>query len=802
MLERIFQEPKFRVCCLGAIKLVEAGSGTDMTPTSRKTRALLGYLCIVGKPVGRERLASLLWGDRGDEQARASLRQAIYELRSLLGGDNLLKVERDTIAAGDDVGTDIAEILAAAQSGDLEQLGQSLSEWRGDFFEELPSIDPTFDSWLQSERPRVLDSLVAAVTEAAKAGMAKGEIDPARKVVGLLQQHDGTNEVVLRLALKLDHLAGDSAALHRRYERFRELLRSDLGAAPAAETRRLFDELATISSAPDLSVSSSSNSNTAEDMNACAQYGDEPGPAKPVPSFIAQATAGTDVETRLSHSPIRSGQWFKLGAVLFVIVFLSVLAWVIWNHAREAASSRQEPFLAVMPFQDLGADPQSRDFSSRISREIAEALLQTTKIHVAAAPSSLRLPNADSPAATHVLSGSVERAGSRIHIIAQLMDIADDRVVWGHAYDETMSQIPGSRRDIAAQIAGALGKLLSSDSFSAAPMGSAAYEHYLKGRSLFRRNDSRGAVAELEAATGVAPDFANAWATLGAARLRLAMDARDPSMAGAARAAAQRAIALDSNNGEAQGVLAMLIPATRLSEIDRMLDRALRADPYNAQLLGWRGEFLMFVGRNHEALDALTRAFVLDRETPGVAPNLVLASLKSGRLERAGEILDLMNRSRDNRLRTGLTDLRLKYFLYRMDWFGMATWLSALPDRLSPPVAAFLRLCRETATALATRDTDKFVRLRAGWRTESSFDPDAAVQFLSALGDVDGALAVVQSAVTSRRNEAFLTDPEWEALFVPDLVPLRSDPRVPVLLAQWGLSEFWRATNHPPDYTR
>src|SRR5580658_8448107 len=135
MLERIFQEPKFRVCCLGAIKLVEAGSGTDMTPASRKTRALLGYLCVVGKPVGRERLASLLWGDRGDEQARASLRQAIYELRSLLGGNHLVKAERDTVAAGDGVSTDLSEIMAAAAAGDLEQLGQALSAWRGDFFE-------------------------------------------------------------------------------------------------------------------------------------------------------------------------------------------------------------------------------------------------------------------------------------------------------------------------------------------------------------------------------------------------------------------------------------------------------------------------------------------------------------------------------------------------------------------------------------------------------------------------------------------------------------------------------------------
>jgi hypothetical protein len=136
------------------------------------------------------------------------------------------------------------------------------------------------------------------------------------------------------------------------------------------------------------------------------------------------------------------------------------------------------------------------------------------------------------------------------------------------------------------------------------------------------------------------------------------------------------------------------------------------------------------------------------------------------------------------------------------NWFGLATYLSAPPDHLSPNVAAFLRLCRETAIAFATRETDRFDRLRTSWRKESTVDLDDTVEFLSALGDDSGALDAVQSAVRSRRNNAFLTDPQWEALFGPDLVPLRSDPRVPALLARWGLTDYWQATNRSPDYTR
>ncbi|HEY3637116.1 MAG TPA: BTAD domain-containing putative transcriptional regulator [Rhizomicrobium sp.] len=786
MLERIFQEPKFRVCCLGGIKLIEAGSNTDMTPAGRKTRALLGYLCIVGKPVGRERLASLLWGDRGDEQARASLRQAIYELRSLLGGEHLIKVERDTVAVGDDVGTDLAAILAAAHSGDLEELGHALAAWRGDFLEDLSSIDISFDAWLRTERLRVQESLIGAATEAVKSGMARGEVDAARKIVNLLQQHDGTNEVVVRLGLRLDHLAGDSGGLHRRYERFRELLKAELNAAPSVETKLLFDELTAKSSAVEIPVASLSSDDTLEEA--------------PPPPVSAPLPERIDAELIVPVQPAVSNHWPKFVVALLAISALCLVIWFVWSAWYKAAPPRVEPLLAVMPFQGLSTDSDSRAFAGGISNEIADALRQTTKIRVAPAPSGF--PHANAPAATHVLSGSVERTGGKLHVIVQLMDITDDRVVWGHAYDRALSQTPELRHDVATQIAGALGKLLTSDSFSQVPMGSAAYDHYLKGRSLFRQNEPDAASAELEDSIRLAPGFANAWSSLATVRLRLARDTHDSSLAHAASAAAERAIALDPNNGEAQGVLAMLMPSTHLIEIDRQFERALRAQPDNTQLLVWHGEFLMYVGRSHEALDELKRAYILDRTTPDVAANLALAALRSGRLDEAKEILDILGPGTDDASRLAYFNFHMKYFLYHRNWFGLANYLTVMPERISPQLAAFLRLCRDTATAFATHETGRLDGLHADWRREASIDPDDATQFLSALDDYDGSMDAIQPAAKSSRNNTLLTDPKWEALFVPNLLALRRDPHFDALLTQWGLSDYWRVTNHLPDYMR
>ncbi|HEX4080030.1 MAG TPA: BTAD domain-containing putative transcriptional regulator [Rhizomicrobium sp.] len=639
MLERVFQEPKFRVCCLGRFKLVEASSGTDMTPASRKARALVGYLCAVGRPVGRERLASLLWGDRGDEQARASLRQAIYELRSMLAGDRLLKLERDTVAIGDDIGTDVAAIIAAAQSGDLEQLGNVLTEWQGDFFEDLPSIDESFDAWLQSERPRVHESLIAAAVEAARAAMAAGEIDPARKIVGLLQQREGTSEIVLRLGLELDYHAGDSAALHRRYERFRELLKAELDAAPALETQRLFQSLSARSSVPAGNIAPEPANDVADSTRDYIPSIARPKQPRAMPS-------AADVESLVSYPPAHADRSIRIAGAAFAVVGFCVLAWTVWSLLHKAV------------------------------------------------PPSVHL----SPAVTNVSSTT-----------------GPERLLLG--IDTHSEQSP---------------------------------DHF----------------AAIEKA---------------------------------ARTSAERASGRDPNDGEALGVLAVLTPSTRLQALDRLFQHALRSDPDNAQLLNWHGRFLMTVGRNHEALGELTRAYERDRAAPSIASNLILAFLLVGRFEEAREIIDLDRRGSSAER---FFPLHVKYFLYKRDWFGLANYLHALPDYLSPPRAAFFRLCRETAIAFVAREVDRFGPLRASWRTETSVDPDDAVQFLSALGDDEGALGIVESVVRSRRNDDLLTGPGWEPLFGPHLVALHRDPRVVMLFEQWGLSDYWMTVGHRPDFMR
>ena len=98
--------------------------GQPIDLRSKKAQALLIYLALTGKPHSREHLATLLWGDRYDDQARRSLRQALHALRKAVGpdvvvGDDHLSISSDM--AGVETG---AQMLPGFHSG-----SESFDDW-------------------------------------------------------------------------------------------------------------------------------------------------------------------------------------------------------------------------------------------------------------------------------------------------------------------------------------------------------------------------------------------------------------------------------------------------------------------------------------------------------------------------------------------------------------------------------------------------------------------------------------------------------------------------------------------------
>src|SRR5262245_11508547 len=120
-----------RLRVLGGFHLTGA-DGSDLSPPGKKLRALVALLALApedGWP--RERLTAFLWGDRDDEQARGSLRQALAELRRSLG-DAALQADRETVAFNPGaVSVDAQEFTGLA----TENVAQASALYRGDLLD-------------------------------------------------------------------------------------------------------------------------------------------------------------------------------------------------------------------------------------------------------------------------------------------------------------------------------------------------------------------------------------------------------------------------------------------------------------------------------------------------------------------------------------------------------------------------------------------------------------------------------------------------------------------------------------------
>lgn len=147
--------------------------GRPVLARRRKELALLAYLTRRSpRPADRAALASLLWGSRGDEaRARASLRQALFDLREALGDD---VVQADQATARVDPRTitlDVASFEAAVAAG---RLAEAAAHWQGPFLDGLEDLgDESWLTWVQSERAALrakFGVVLSQLTDAAEAG--------------------------------------------------------------------------------------------------------------------------------------------------------------------------------------------------------------------------------------------------------------------------------------------------------------------------------------------------------------------------------------------------------------------------------------------------------------------------------------------------------------------------------------------------------------------------------------------------------------------------------------------------------
>jgi adenylate cyclase len=423
------------------------------------------------------------------------------------------------------------------------------------------------------------------------------------------------------------------------------------------------------------------------------------------PSAATPPAAGTPV----SHSvvtPIQGARRTRLYVLLALgLGLLTAIAalqpWHLLAGRHEAArvgtavsdaGAAAQKSVAVLPFTDMSEKHDQEYFSDGLSEELIDVLAKVPNLRVPARTSSFSFKGRAATigqigrelGVTHVLEGSVRKAGEHMRITAQLVRTDNGFHVWSQTYDREVRDVFAVQDDIAQAVAEQLKTALLITPAQEAHQTANVEAHnlYLKGRFLADRDtpaDLGQAVLLYEQALQLDPSYAQAWAWLAYAHIRRIAQGGEPDSAEnheRALTAAKRAIELNPNLPEGYSSLATvnmqferdwaaaaqaLDKAAALDPNHVLVDqirghlsaaigtpeeamahfrRAVDADPLNMLPRKYLGRALYYQGRPAEAVAELRRAIEINPQFPGLHYELGRALLQSNQPEAANAAFD------------------------------------------------------------------------------------------------------------------------------------------------------------------
>ena len=228
----------FKLQLLGGFK-AQIEAGLEIVIPARKGRALLAILAV--SPSGaasREKLAALLWSDRGEDQARSSLRQTLTVLRKELGmtGANLLVADdqRVELARGT-MDIDAVSIVSLSKSNDVLSLRRAANLYQGEFLADGEVSDPLFEEWLAGERSRFRDLMISIFDRLLTLEPVAERVALAKRLLAL----DPLREASHLFLMNAYADSGERSMALQHYSVCRDLLKSELNVQPGHEIEQL-----------------------------------------------------------------------------------------------------------------------------------------------------------------------------------------------------------------------------------------------------------------------------------------------------------------------------------------------------------------------------------------------------------------------------------------------------------------------------------------------------------------------------------------------------------------------------------
>jgi TolB-like protein/DNA-binding SARP family transcriptional activator/Tfp pilus assembly protein PilF len=585
-----------RLALLGGFQ-VRDPAGREIIVPGTKAVLLLAYLALCpGQSHSRDKLMSLLWSDRGESQARGSLRQAIWSVRRALERIEPcpLVVKGETLGLDPDaIETDVHTLEQLVAEGSADALSSAVELYRGPVLEGLRVRDSAFEAFVRSEQERIHDLVMDAYTRLLEGHRGKESDESVAAMARSLLKIDPLQEVAHQSLIRHYAGKGQMAVAVRQYQSCCDLLRQELDVEPSAETQLLIE---TIKRARSCSVG------------------------------VTKSVEGVDAEDG--------------------------------DLARPFPLAREKPTIAVLPFLNLSGDPEQEYFSDGLTEDIINALALWRSFPVIARNSSFVYKGkavdvkqiGRELAASYVLEGSVRKYGSRVRITAQLVDTATALHVWVDKFDRDLEDVFDLQDEITERIAATLeltlGKVELMRSKAKRPRNLHAWDFCLRGRSCLQEWTKEGTTKAremFERAIELDPNYSEAFADLAWTDSRdLLLECTDdrPGSMTKMYEAARRAVELDDASWRARYRLSSAY--IWRNEHDLAIAegrRAVELNPMNAVARHALGNKLDLVG-DPEGIPMMEQAQKLNPQDPQMNMHLTFlarAYLNARQYERSVE---------------------------------------------------------------------------------------------------------------------------------------------------------------------
>ncbi len=503
--------------------------------------------------------------------------------------------------------------------------------------------------------------------------------------------------------------------------------------------------------------------------------------------------AGLAVAPDRQLSPTR---WVIGALALVIIISLSILS--VWRFRSRAPASTGIRSLAVLPLDNLSGDASQNYFADGMTDELITDLAQISALRVISRTSVMVYKGARKPLpqiarelnVDAVVEGTVLRSGDQVRITAQLIEAATDKHLWSQSYEGELRDTLALQNRVASAIADQIRINLTPQEQAALKnvkvVNPEAYESYLKGRYFWNKRTGDGlkvALAYFKQATEEDPKYAQAYSGL-ADTYALLGDWQyavvTPKEAfPKAKAAAIKALELDSSLGEAHNSLAFVLDGFDwdFDSAGKEFQRAIELSPGYATAHHWYAWHLSLLGQFDDAIAEMRKAVNLDPLSLIINADLA-------------ELLDVAH-SYDESIRQSRKTIEMDpNFALAHNQLAQAYLQKHMYDEAVAEMQKAVQLSGDSPTCIAnlarayvaSGKRSEAVKLLGDLKKRSnpgySNAPEIAVIYTS-LGDTDQAMNWLEKGYEERFNPGVLLRPGFDSL--------RSDSRFQNLVYRIGL---------------